>query len=265
MFFYISKIGWFLFQPSSVILLLLVFGVALLWTRFARAGRRIVLLGVLLFAVAGLSPLGHAVMLPLEERFPPADLKTGPEPTGIIVLGGGQDMLVSAARGRPALTEAGERFVEAAALMRRFHDAKLVFTGGSGGILYDRASESEGAAAVFASLGIEKKRLILEGRARDTYENALFTKKLLNPAAGQRWIVVTSANHMPRTMGVFRKVGFTVEPWPVDYRTRGREDLWRFFSKPSSGMRRLDLAMRQWVGLLAYRLTGRTSELFPAP
>ena len=265
MFFYVAKIVWFLVQPSSLILLILLAGIALLWTRYARAGRRLVLAGTLLFAICGLSPLGHAVLLPLENRFPPADLEAGPAPDGIIVLGGAQDMLVSAARGRPALTEAGERLIEAAMLARRFPSAKLVVSGGSGGVLYERESEAAGAAAVFKDLGIEADRIVLEDTSRDTYENARRSKELLNPKPDERWLLVTSANHMPRSIGCFRQVGFAVEPWPVDFRTRGPDDLTRFFSKPSSGLRRLDIATRQWVGLLAYWLTGRISDLFPAP
>ncbi|RME97757.1 MAG: YdcF family protein [Alphaproteobacteria bacterium] len=265
MFFYAAKIGWFFLQPSSALLILLFIGIALLWTRFAHAGRRVVLAAGLLYLIAGLSPLGHAVMLPLEERFPPADLSQGRPPDGIVILGGGQDMLVSAARGQAALTEAGERFTEAVVLARRFPAARLVFSGGSGGILYDRASEAEGAAALLTALGIAPERLTLEQRSRDTYENALYTRKLVAPAPGERWLLITSANHMPRAMGAFRSAGFPVEPWPVDYRTRGPADLTRFFSKPSSGLRRLDLATRQWAGLFVYWLTGRSSELFPAP
>jgi uncharacterized SAM-binding protein YcdF (DUF218 family) len=264
-FYYISKIVWFVAQPSSALLIALIIGVALLWSSYARAGRRIVAAATLALLVGGLSPLGHALMLPLEDRFPPTDLSSGKDPVGIIVLGGAQDMLVSAARSTTALTEAGERYLEAAVLARRFPDARVVFSGGGGGVLYDRASETEGAAGMFAGLGIAPERVLLEGRSRNTFENAQFTKELVKPEQGQRWLLVTSANHMPRAMGCFRKVGFAVEPWPVDDRTRGHEDLTRFFDKVSSGLRRVDLATRQWAGLVAYWVTERTDALFPAP
>ena len=86
---------------------------------------------------------------------------------------------------------------------------------------------------------------------------------LLGPSA--RWVLITSAFHMPRSMGAFRKAGFIVEPWPVDYRTRGAADLTRPFDKVSEGLRRVDMAVHEWVGLVAYRLAGRSPELFPAP
>lgn len=265
MFFYLAKIVWFLVQPSTLMLLMLIVGLVMLWTRYARTGRRLVALAVVLLTIAGLSPLGHAIMLPLENRFPSADLSSGKAPDGIILLGGAQDMLVSAARGRPSLTEAGERFLEAAMLAKRFPQAKLLISGGSGGIIYNRQSEADAAAEIFADLGIAETRILRDSRSRDTYENARYSKEVADPKPGERWLLVTSANHMARAMGCFRTVGFAVEPWPVDYRTRGRDDLGKFFYRPSSGLRRVDIATRQWAGLIAYRLTGRIDSFFPAP
>jgi uncharacterized SAM-binding protein YcdF (DUF218 family) len=159
--------------------------------------------------------------------------------------------------------------LEAVALSRKFPDAKIAFTGGDAGILYKSTSESVGAEALLTSMGVPRDRLILEDQSRDTYENAANLKAelgglgLLGP--DKRWVLITSGFHMPRAMGVFRKIGLDVEPWPVDYRTTGRDDLWRPFDKVSEGLRRVDAASREWVGLLAYWLAGRTEALFPAP
>ena len=109
------------------------------------------------------------------------------------------------------------------------------------------------------------ERLMFEDRSRNTSENALFSKEMAQPKPGERWLLVTSAYHMPRAIGIFRKAGFPVEAYPVDWRTRGPSDLWRPFDRLSEGLRRCDVVVREWAGLLAYWLTGRTSELFPAP
>jgi len=265
MFFPVAKIAWFIVQPSSILLLLLLLGIALLWTRFARAGRWIALAAAVLLLVAGLSPLGNLLILPLEERFSRPEFTEGEAPAGIIVLGGAQDTLVSTGRNVIAINEAGERIVEAVALARRFPDARIVFTGGTNQLIYESETEAENAKTFFDQLGVASDRLLLEDQARDTYENARLTRELVNPKPGERWLLVTSANHMPRAMGCFRAAGFDVEAWPVDYRTRGRQDAWRFFDKPSEGLRRMDKAMREWVGLLVYRITGRTNELLPQP
>jgi uncharacterized SAM-binding protein YcdF (DUF218 family) len=269
MFFYLAKALWFLLQPSTLIALLIGYGAILIWTGWARWGRRFVSIGAILLLVAGLSPLGNALILPLEDRFPRADLDAPPPPAGFIILGGAEDRLVGGARGAPALNEAAERMVEAAVLARRFPEAKIAFSGGDAGILYKTSSEAEGAQTLLTALGVPQDRLIPEAKSRDTYENAAFLKQELTRTGelgpGRRWLLITSAYHMPRAMGAFRAAGFNVEPWPVDYRTRGRADLARPFDKVSEGLRRVDVASREWVGLLAYWLRGRSDALFPAP
>ena len=264
MFFYLAKIGWFLIQPSSVILLLILFSTLLLWTRWAWAGRRMVLLGALLFLVCGLSPLGYALYVPLEERFARADLEKI-KPDGIIVLGGAEETLVAEARNVPALNEAGERILEAAMLAWRFPKTRVVFTGGTANVIYGGGTEADSARAHMISLGLSPDRLILEDKSRDTYENALYSRVLLAPKPGERWLLVTSAGHMPRAVGCFRSLGFNVLPWPVDYRTRGKQDMSRMFDKPSQGLRRVDRAAREWIGLIVYYVLGRTDALFPGP
>jgi uncharacterized SAM-binding protein YcdF (DUF218 family) len=269
MFFYLAKVLWFLLQPSTLIALLIGYGAILIWTGWARWGRRFVTFGALLLLVAGLSPLGNVLILPLEDRFPRTDLDAPPPPTGFIVLGGAEDRLVGKARKAPALNEAGERLLETAALARKFPEAKISFTGGDAGILYKSDTEARGAASLLTALGIAPERLILEDASRDTYENAVFLKKKLEGESalgpGKRWILITSAYHMPRAMGAFRRAGLDVEAWPVDYRTRGPEDRLRPFDKVSEGLRRVDAASREWVGLLSYWASGRSDVLFPAP
>ena len=269
MFFYIAKGLWFLLQPSTLIALLRGYGAILIWTGWARWGRRFVTIGAILLLVAGLSPLGNALILPLEDRFARANLDDPPLPTGLIILGGAEDRLVGDARGAPALNEASERMVEAVMLARRFPEAKIAFSGGDAGILYKSSSEAEGAQTLLTALGVSQGRLILEAKSRDTYENAEYLKEEFTRAGevgpGKRWLLITSAYHMPRAMGAFRQAGFNVEPWPVDYRTRGKADLTRPFDKVSEGLRRVDVASREWAGLLAYWLTGRSDALFPAP
>jgi uncharacterized SAM-binding protein YcdF (DUF218 family) len=264
MFFLLAKILGFFALPSNLLISLGLIGLVLIATRFARAGRRLAVAALLLLAIAGLSPLGNALILPLEERFPPWDASRG-APTGIISLGGAFDTVVSAARHEVALNEAAERLTVMAELVRRYPEAHVVFSGGSGRLIYGGATEAELAARLFESFGIPKQRVILEGKSRDTDENARFTKELVLPKPGERWLIVTSAHHMPRAVGSFRGAGFPVEAFPVDYRTRGAADLLRPFATLGDGLRRTDTAVREWVGLVAYWLTGRTGDLFPGP
>ena len=264
MFFILAKVLGFFAAPSNILIALGLLGIVLMATRFARAGWRLAIVCLILTAVAGWSPLGNALILPLEERFPPWDASRG-APTGIICLGGALDTVVSSTRDDVALNEAAERMTVMAELVRRYPQAHVVFSGGSGQLIYQGPTEAELAVRLFESFGIAKQRVILENRSRDTEENARFTKELVQPRPDERWLIVTSAHHMPRAVGSFRAAGFFVEAFPVDYRTRGAIDLLRPFATLGDGLRRTDTAAREWIGLVAYRITGRTNELFPAP
>ena len=264
MFFVASKVIGFFAQPSNVFLTLGLIGVLLALTRFARFGRRLAFVSLVAIAIMGLSPLGNALILPLEERFPQWDPARG-APAGIIVLGGSFDTVVSLTRKEVALNEAGERLTAGVELARKYPDARLVFSGGSGRLVFDEMLESELAARFFDAFGIARERVLLEDKSRNTIENARFTRELAQAKPGERWLLVTSAYHMPRSGGVFRAVGFEVEAYPVDFRTRGPRDLLRTFYTVGDGLRRTDTAMREWIGLVTYWAVGHTSELFPRP
>jgi uncharacterized SAM-binding protein YcdF (DUF218 family) len=210
-----------------------------------------------IYAIGALTPIPNALIIPLESVYPRVAPKPGETPTGIIVLGGAIDTLTGRGRNEITLSEAGERMTEAVALVRRYPGAQLVFSGGDGALVYASMPEARAARRFFAEMGLNVDRIRFEDRSRNTYENAIFTRDMLKPAPGQRWLLVTSAFHMPRAVRCFHAAGFDVTPWPVDYRTRGAQDLLRVPPRASEGWRRIDLTVKEWVGLIAYRLSGR--------
>lgn len=264
MFFVLSKTLGVALLPTNLLIGIGVIGLALLATRFACAGRQLVVVSVVLLAICGFSPLGNLLLYPLESRFPAWNDSRG-APDGIIVLGGSVDADLSAAHGVPVTKNAADRLIAAATLARNYPNARIVYSGGSGNLISNDAKEADYAAEIFERLGIPRARLIMERRSRNTYENAAFTKEMVAPKPGERWLLVTSAYHMPRSVGLFRKVGFAVEPYPVDWRVGGPSDMFSFTPVASEGLGRTDLALREWIGLLAYWLTGKTSEFFPGP
>ncbi len=263
MFFELSKVLAFFIAPSNAIVMLAVLGLALTLTRRRRMGLSLAFVGVALVAVAGLSPLGNALLLPLEERFPPWDASRG-APDGIVVLGGAVGPGMSDARNEISLNEAAERMTVVADLARKFPQARIIFSGGDASLFGDRPAEAQFAGRLFGTFGIGN-RVELEEGARNTHENAVLSRRMAGPKPGERWLLVTSAGHMPRAIGCFRKADFPVEAYPVDYRTGGTGDLFAWFGTVSAGLARTDVAVREWIGLVAYWLSGRTSELFPAP
>lgn len=265
MFFFASKILWAIVAPPNLIGFAVALGALALFTRFQRAGRWLVLAAAVIYLACGFGPVGAALMRPLEDRFPrpPVDM---PAPTGIIVLGGAINEDVTAARGAVALSRSGARMTAAVALMRRFPRALLVFTGGSAALFGHHPPEADAARRLFLELGVAPERMTFEDRSRNTYENALFTHDLVHPQPGSRWLLVTSAFHMPRAMGIFRAAGFPVVAYPTDYWTLGdARDFMRVEGDATQGLEMTEIALREWIGLVAYRLAGRTDTLLPAP
>ena len=260
MFFVLSKLLAFFTFPSNLAILIGILGLLLLTSRFAHSGRCLAFGSLIVLAILGFSPIGNALIIPLENRFPPWDATRG-EPEGIIVLGGVID--TSGPGDEIGLDEAAERLVLVPELARRYPNARVLLSGGTGA--EGGTAEAKFAARLLENLGVARSRITLEDRSRNTLENAVFSKMIIQPKSADRWLLVTSAYHMPRAIGVFRKVGFTVEPYPVDWRTRGTEDAVRPFATMSDGLQRADTAVHEWIGLLVYWLTGRSSELFPAP
>ena len=264
MFFVLSKIGGFFTLPSNLIGVLCVTGAVLWLTRWHQAGGRIMVTGIVMLLIFGLSPIGTLMLLPLSERFPPWKSE-GPAPAGIIILGGAVDSESSAARAAVELNSAGERMLAMVELARRYPEARIVFTGGSDALIPRQNPESSVARKMLDDFGIARERIVLEPASRNTDENAALTVKLIAPQAGDRWILVTSAFHMPRSIGAFRAAGFDLEAYPVDWRSRGWSDAAKPFSTISAGLSQSDIAVHEWIGLFSYWITGRIEDLFPAP
>jgi uncharacterized SAM-binding protein YcdF (DUF218 family) len=264
LFFVLSKTLGIMLLPTNFLIGVGLVGAILLATRFASLGRKLVIASVALLAICGFSPLGNWLLYPLETRFPSWDPARG-APDGIVVLGGSIDADLSVAHDVPVFTRAADRVIAAAALARRYPNARIVFTGGSANLLSNDAKEADYATAVFESLGVSRQRLTMERRSRNTQENAEFSKAMAAPKSGERWLLVTSAYHMPRSVGLFRKAGFAVEPYPVDWRAGGRADLLELRTLSVDGLSLVDVGIREWIGLLAYRMTGKIDEFFPGP
>ncbi|HJZ19581.1 MAG TPA: YdcF family protein [Bradyrhizobium sp.] len=265
MFFFLSKTIGVLLLPSNLMTAIGIVGLMLLITRFARLGRKLIVASLMSLGICGYSPLGNFLIYPLEQRFPPWD-GAGAVPDGILVLGGSIKPDLSAAHGVAVFGTSVDRVIAAAGLASRYPNARVVFSGGNANLASsDVAKEADFALPVFESFGIARDRLMIERRSRNTFENAEFSKALVSPKAGERWLLVTSAFHMPRSVGVFRKAGFAVEPYPVDWRTGGPDDLLKLSDSLTDGLDRVDAASREWIGLLAYWITGKTSALFPGP
>ena len=250
MFFILSKTVIFLLLPSNLLLLLALAGVVLLATRWRRAGLRMIIGAVVLLAIVGLLPVGNLLIHALESRFPQWDVARG-APDGIVVLGSAISPKLSSAFGEPVFNGSGSRMLGMAKLARTYPNARIVYSGGDSSLFGNGIRDTDFVHPALESLGVARERVQLETQSRNTAENAVFTKLLMNPKPGERWLLV-------------RKAGFRVEAYPVGWLTARTLEM-RWGLGFAAGLGRLDAAMYEWIGLLAYRLSGRTAELFPSP
>jgi uncharacterized SAM-binding protein YcdF (DUF218 family) len=263
MFFELSKILWAIFNPGNLLIILLLFGAVLLWTRWLILGKWIVGLISLFFLMIALLPFGKWMFEVLENRFPPI-VQLPEKVDGIIVAGGIVDPLSSKEHGQISINGAFERVYEFAVLSKRYPNAKLIFTGGSGSLFFQDLKEADVLAPLLRQLGVDTSRVIFENQSKNTFENALLSYRIVKPKTSESWLLITSAFHMPRSVGVFRKVGWNVIPYSVDYQIHNTKTLQLFFNY-SGGLSSLSRSIHEFCGLLFYWLSGKTDELFPEP
>ncbi|MEN5081457.1 YdcF family protein [Bosea sp. TWI1241] len=262
MFYILSKVVWFFLSPVNAAIVGIVLASGLAFTRFAGQGRWLGLFCVVVLVLLAFSPLPRILVRPLEDRFPQQSVQGG-RIDGIVVLGGA----INVARNDIVLNNAAARMTKAMELALAHPEAKFVFTGGGENPLSpELGNEADGARLLYRSLGLPEGRLILEDKSRNTVENAVFTRRLVDPKPGERWVLVTSASHMPRAIGTFRKAGFEIEAFPVDYYSGGGPaDYTRPYRKAARGLEIADAGFKEWVGLVTYYLAGYSSALFPKP
>jgi len=255
----LSDTLWLLLQPSTVVLLLLVLSLLVGLLRRRGASRLLLFAALLLMVLPAVLPLRALLAQPLEGHVPPAPLPERVD--GIIVLGGAVEWRVSKARGQLAVNEAAERLMAAAALAQRYPQATLVFTGLFAETAPQEFRPQATPQSFFSGPAFANRRIIYLGAARSTFEDALLSQQALSPQAGQTWLLVTSAMHMPRAIGTFQTLSWRVLPYPVDYRTAGLE--------PSPTLNIIgelaafDQVVREWGAIFIYHLLGRTQTLLP--
>lgn len=252
------RLLWDIFQPSNSLFLLFALGFASRLAGRRRIAAWLMSLSVVIFAAIMVLPVSSYLMVRLETRFPAPALPEHVD--GVISLGGALNSRTSDRWQRPQINDHAERLTEAVALSRRYPEATLLISGGH----YDpddRLPEAGIARDLLVELGHPLDRTLLEEKSRTTWENGVLGREVANPKPGQRWVLVTSAFHMPRAVGVFRKLGWQVIPYPVDYVTDGTTS--GSFVSVGYRLAQFDFVVREWMALVAYHLKGRTSELFP--
>ncbi len=247
--------------PENLFLFLLLITWILLWRGAYRPAKLLLGFVIIVLMVVALFPIGEWLLYPLETRFP-VNPALPEKIDGIIVLSGSEDAILSSLWNQVELGDGAERDIAFLELARRYPSAKLVFTGGSGSLMHQEYKAADVAHRLFDKLGLDLSRVTFERNSRNTFENAVLSKELVRPNPGQKWILITSAWHMPRSVGIFCKAGWPVIPYPVDHWTMPGK-LLRIEVELSGHLRGLAAGVKEWVGLIAYYFSGKTTALFP--
>lgn len=262
--FELGKILWMIVAPANLLVIALVVAWLLLRRQAGRWGGRLLATLAAVTVLIAVTPLGSLPLMVLEDRFkrPPA---MPAKVDGIVILGGGLMPLLSLSRDEPVMLASGSvRLAAFTELGRRYPEARLIFSGGSGSLFTPSLSEAAIARIALERMGMEIDRVRFEDESRNTEENARYSQRMMRPGKGETWLLVTSASHMPRAVGAFRAQDWDVVAYPVGFVTSS--DLlegWGFDFL--GGLAALQTGMREWIGLLAYYANGYTDEVFPAP
>jgi uncharacterized SAM-binding protein YcdF (DUF218 family) len=259
-FFTISKIAGFFINPLNAIFVLFLIVTLCLCLGKNSIARKLSMFITAIFVSLLFVPVGDILLQPLEKRF--SMLNELPEKVdGIILLGGAQQPLLTRHYGQPSINGHAERMTTFLALARRYPNAKLVSSGGSGDILNQDVGEEHTIRLFLKEQSFDPNRVIYESKSRNTYENVIYSKELVSPKKGETWLMIMSAASMPRAMGIFQKFDWTVVPVPCDYQSL----------PPKFGvsldligqMNKINDALHEWVGLAVYYATDKSASFFP--
>ena len=262
LFFYLSKLFWLVAKPGNALFLLILLGVILLWSKRAQWGRLILTVTVAGMVVVAFIPVGKWLLHPLEHRFP-INPELPEKVDGIIVLSGGVGAKPTAVMNQIQVNEQVDRELAFMRLALRYPEAKLLYTGGSSSLTHQQFKGADAARRMMEEQGFDVGRVVFERESRNTVESALLSQSIMLPKEGENWLLITTAWHLPRSVGVFCKVGWATIPYPVDFSTTKEGGFGLNFSF-AGHLNGLEIGVKEWLGLTAYWLSGKTTGLLPS-
>ncbi len=260
-FFWLSKIVWGLISPDLLLVTFTLGGILMLFIGALKKAKFILgFVGLSMLAIT-LLPMGQWLLSPLEKRFP-IKPELPEKIDGIILLGGAENINLSFAWGQVEINHMAERYVAFLNLRRAYPGAVHLFTGGSGNLKNQEIKGAHVAQELFRDIGIDVSKILFESESKNTYENGMFSKGLVQPQPDEAWVLITTARHMPRAFGVFEQLNWPVIPYPVDHYTYP-ENKFKLTLNFLQNLEALNIAVKEWLGLFAYYITGKTSAIFP--
>ncbi|MBL0343414.1 MAG: YdcF family protein [Bacteroidetes bacterium] len=180
------------------------------------------------------------------------------QPYDVGILLGGSLKYYDSLIGRPVYSQSVDRLLQTIALYKERKIKKILLSGGSGVLLEPENKESVLVLRVLLQSGVLLSDVMIENESRNTYENALFSTKIINgKCKGCRVLLITSAFHMRRSIACFKKAGLNVTPFPVD--KKSRKPQWtpdRTLLPDIESLGFWDMLSHEWVGMISYKMAG---------
>lgn len=249
-----SKIFWLLVAPANVIGICMAMAFLCRLCRWWRGVDIFFITGFLLLFAFGVMPVGPSLLAGLESRHErPAKLPD--DVRGVIILGGAFDTYLSNIYHWPVLNDGVERVLDGVMLAGHYPDSTLLFSGGSGRLTHRERTEAQDMKIFMESYPEVAARTKYEDQSRNTLQNAVLSMKLVQPPSDEKWILVTSAYHMPRAAYMFEAAGWkNLILWPTDYRTKGRMDFMPHKLDILGNLYQSHLALREIIGQCVFRI-----------
>lgn len=259
--FLFKKIVAPLFTPMTLILELFLIGLVLLWfTKRQKTGKVVITCGALMLAILSYGSFSDLLLIPLERQYPPLMIESADSASSdsihsvkwIVLLGGGHIADPRVPVTSQISNESLTRLVECLRIHRLIPGSKIII---SGGAVYDSSSEASTLAKVAEVLSVNARDIVLDDLSRDTEEQA---QNISSIVAHDRFVLVTSACHMPRSMNIFERAGLNPIPAPTDHLVKERQMKSPEDFYPSSvGLVKAEHAMHEYLGLLWLRMRNR--------
>ena len=259
MVFSLSKILWLLLSPLNLIIFgfLISFIFKIIKVKFLKIF--FFYFSFIIFIISTFLPTGSYLNYLLEKNYHYSN--SYPDSIdGILILGGATNPFLTNEYGMVSLNASAEILYEFFNLINKYPDSKVVFSGGSGSLEFPNLGHSDSVKILFKNIGININKIYFENKSRNTYENILFSKQLIKPKINEKWIVVTSASHLNRTIYIGEKLQWNLTPYAVDF-NNSKEFVWSFNSNFIGNLNQFHNATHEWLGLISYYLMGRSSRI----
>ena len=260
MSFYLSKKLWIILNPFNMLLLFIFFGFILSFFSKKIFSKIFYFLSLVFFIIIAVMPTGEYMIYHLEKKFhvmPPLPNKID----GILILSGGTNPVLTKEYNQISLNDSVERLTESLQLMKKYSNAKIIYSGGSGLLHNQQLTHSYVAKLFFTNNVMKLDNIIFEDKSRNTYENILFSKKIAKPEINENWLIVTSAHHMQRALNIAERLEWKFIPYAVDFKSR-KKFVWELRIYLLNNLVLFQTASHEWLGLIAYYWMGRSSKIF---